>query len=155
MILTGEEAKRVYEALGESFDFKGTTVRDGDKLYQVFARPLLPNEFEQLALWFHDTYAPSATTDYVVWPLSSRTFSAGGSMAAAFGGDPDMILTGEEAVRVYAALGETYGDEALVRAGDKWYRVSTKLLWIGRRNSLSQPVLSLSCSPSDGWMQAP
>ncbi len=50
MILRGADAAIVYKTLGKSFSVCGTRVKEGDKLYRVFARPLLPNEFNTLPL---------------------------------------------------------------------------------------------------------
>ncbi len=51
MILTGEDATQVYDALGETvIQYGGLNFREGDKLYRVFARPLLPNEFNSSPL---------------------------------------------------------------------------------------------------------
>jgi hypothetical protein len=51
MILTGEDATQVNDALGETLiKYSGSNFREGDKLYRVFARPLLPNEFNSSPL---------------------------------------------------------------------------------------------------------
>lgn len=48
LILTGADATRVYDTLGKSF--YPVTVREAGRLYSVFARPLLPNEFNTTPL---------------------------------------------------------------------------------------------------------
>ena len=44
-ILTGANAKSVYELFNQSINVCGINVTEGDKVYRVFARPLLPNEY--------------------------------------------------------------------------------------------------------------
>jgi hypothetical protein len=163
MILTGEDATQVYDALGEGFSINGITVREGDKLYQAFARPLLPNELEWLAVWFSAPRRPSATREYVEWPLTSHTIAAAGPPAGQAWNYPVMILTGEDAARVYNALRAAYDtDGTFFREGDKLYLVDTQvlmpggeLLRSGELGSFSLPEVPMRCYPSDGWMQAP
>jgi hypothetical protein len=45
IILTGATAKSVYELFNHSINVCGMNVIEGDKVYRVFARPLLPNEY--------------------------------------------------------------------------------------------------------------
>ncbi len=45
IILTGADAKTVYQLFNQSINVCGINVTEGDKVYRVFARPLLPNEF--------------------------------------------------------------------------------------------------------------
>lgn len=44
-ILTGANAKSVYELFHQGINVCGINVTEGDKVYRVFARPLLPNEY--------------------------------------------------------------------------------------------------------------
>ncbi len=151
MILTGEDGARVFDALGETLYVNGTLVREGDKLYWVFARPLLPNEYEWLGIWLQKPLMPPATADYVEWPLGRPTLA--GRAEAYPGYPPAIVLGGADAAQVYNVLGQ--GGDTLVREGDTLYQVEarpllpTELVWASR------PEASLSCSPSDGWMQAP
>jgi len=141
MFLTREDAARVYDALGETFNIRGTLVREGDRCYQVFARPLLPNEFVFLSLWLAWPPRPVYTENYVEWPLTSHTLAAKAA---------DMMLTGGDAARVIHALRQGVP----FREGDKLYQVQVKLLSGEALDSVSLPEVSLSCSPADGW-QAP
>jgi len=45
IILTGANAKSVYEFFNQRINVCGINVTEGDKVYRVFARPLLPNEY--------------------------------------------------------------------------------------------------------------
>lgn len=44
-ILTGENASQVFEFFHQSLFVCGINVKEGEKVFRVFARPLLPNEF--------------------------------------------------------------------------------------------------------------
>ena len=50
MILTGADAAIVYKMLGKRFSVCGTSIREGQAVYRVFARPLLPDEFHAAPL---------------------------------------------------------------------------------------------------------
>ncbi len=50
MVLSGTDATRVYDALQKRLNLDGTEMREGKKLYRVFARPLLPNEYNPAPL---------------------------------------------------------------------------------------------------------
>jgi hypothetical protein len=45
IILTGSIAKTVYKLFNQKINISGINVTEGDKVYWVFARPLLPNEY--------------------------------------------------------------------------------------------------------------
>jgi hypothetical protein len=45
IILTGANAKSIYHLFDENINVCGINVKEGDRFYRVFARPLLPNEY--------------------------------------------------------------------------------------------------------------
>jgi hypothetical protein len=45
IILTGANAQTVYQLFNQSINVSGINFTEGDKIYRVFARPLMPNEY--------------------------------------------------------------------------------------------------------------
>lgn len=112
---------------------------------------------ERLGVWLRGSPAAAETNDFIKWPLKSHTLAAVGSVERYGAGPPFMILTGEDATQVYDALGEFFNAFGTfnVREGDKLYNVLARPLLPNEFNPSPLPKVSLSCSPSDGWIQAP
>jgi hypothetical protein len=107
----------------------------------------------RLGVWI-DAYP--GTNGVVGWPLRSRTLAGAISPKGYAGATPNMILTGTNATWVYKALNQSFNVCGMdVRDGDKVYRVFARPLLPDEFTGSPLPKISLSCSPSDGWVPVP
>ncbi len=132
-------------------------IRDTFRLLDQYQPPdMHALEPGRLGVWLMGAYKYDGTHDYMEWPLKSSPLAAAASEGRFGGGEPSMILTGADATRVYDALGgNPPGGGTAIREGDKVYLVFARPLLPNEFNANPLPEVSLSCSPADGWVQAP
>ncbi len=126
------------------------------KTFRLLADYEPPNlelyQADRLGIWLQSYWEPG---DPVDWPLKSirlpRVLPADQMPAQA----PAMILTGQNAATVYALFDGTIQQRGIdVRDGDRLYRAFARPLFPNEFTS-DLPATSLSCSPSDGWIDVP
>jgi hypothetical protein len=92
----------------------------------------------------------------IEWPLKSKPPALFSTSSEFAGKSPNMILTGADAAIAFKTLGKRFSVCGMsVTEGDAVYRAFARPLLPNEFNSSPLPKVSLSCSPSDGWIQAP
>ncbi len=117
--------------------------------------PLHPVRPGRLGVWVQGPYTPTSTHDYIEWPLKSYPLVTAGSRPVYLSDSPAMILTGADATRLYDALCQGVLCSRDVLKGGEHYVVYARPLLPNEFNDSPLPEVSLSCSPADGWIQAP
>ncbi len=114
--------------------------------------PLHALELERLGVWLMG----QGDNDLTEWPLKSDPLAAVAPTDRRVSGPPSMILTGANATQVYDAFhqrilrhGMSFQEHGLL------YAVFARPLLPNEFNSSPLPKVSMSCSPLDGWIQAP
>ncbi len=107
----------------------------------------------RLGVW---VVANGDSTKAIEWPLKSRTLASLNISTEFAGKDPSMILTGRDARQMNEAVHQAFDNCGMdVTEGGKVYRILARPLLPNEFNLSPLQKVSLSCSPSDGWVDMP
>jgi hypothetical protein len=128
------------------------------KTYQILANYDVSNleiyQPTRIGLWV-DAYADMDNA--VVWPMKSVKLAQIVSLQGHIDDNPNIILTGADAKEIYKLFNESINTCGIsVTEGEKTYRVFARPLL--PTEYLEEPLAlsaTLSCAPSDGWMEIP